>query len=30
MHSLIGINPEAYLAYVLVRIADPPANRFDR
>lgn len=29
MHSLIGINPEAYLAYVLERIADHPANRID-
>ncbi|VVE84483.1 transposase [Pandoraea sputorum] len=34
-HSLIGtahlngINPEAYLAYVLERIADHPANRID-
>lgn len=35
MYSLIGtarlngINPEAYLAYVLERIADHPANRID-
>ncbi|WP_150811317.1 transposase domain-containing protein, partial [Pandoraea sputorum] len=35
MYSLIGtarlngINPEAYLAYVLERIADHPVNRID-
>ncbi|WP_318182959.1 transposase domain-containing protein [Pandoraea sputorum] len=35
MYSLIGtarlngINPEAYLAYVLERIADRPVNRID-